>query len=99
MNLKVFPMKKICILTLLLLFSTLLLFAQKKPQKPPVLSKDQIKVMKNEADDFFKNENYKEALTRYKQLQVSEPNDVEYNYRLGVCYLKTNINKKRLLNT
>jgi hypothetical protein len=88
-------MKNICLITLLFLLSTEFLFAQKKPQKPPQLSKDQISQMKKEAGDFFKNENYKEALTRYKQLQVAEPDNVDFNYKLGVSYLKTNIDKKQ----
>ncbi|HKR04737.1 MAG TPA: hypothetical protein VJY62_08865 [Bacteroidia bacterium] len=88
-------MKKICIISLLFLFSAGSLFAQKKPPKPPQLSKDQVKAMKKDADEFFKNENYKEALIRYKNLQVAEPDDVDVNYKLGVSYLKTNIDKKQ----
>ncbi|MEP7169935.1 MAG: hypothetical protein ABI855_11245 [Bacteroidota bacterium] len=88
-------MNKKYVIIVLFLFFAQVLSAQKKPPKPPVLSKDQIKAMKNDAEDFFKNENYKEALTRYKQLQISEPDNVDFNYKVGVSYLKTNIDKKQ----
>ena len=66
----------------------------KKPAKTVQLSKDQISSLKKEAAEYYKSENYKSALELYKQLQASVPDDAEFNYRLGVCYLNTNINKK-----
>lgn len=63
--------------------------------KPPVLSKDQISNLKKEGADLFKSENYKEALKRYQQLYNAEPNNVDYNYKLGISYLKSNVDKKR----
>lgn len=66
----------------------------KKPAKPVVLSKEQVSSMKKEAADYYKAENYKTALNIYKTLQANAPDDAEFNYRLGVCYLNTNINKK-----
>src|SRR6185436_14264422 len=85
-------MKNIFFLSLLFLWSADFLHAQKKP---PALSKDQISAMKKDASEFFKNENYREALIRYKNLQVAEPDNVDFNYKLGVSYLKTNIDKKK----
>jgi hypothetical protein len=39
--------------------------------------------------------NYKDALTEYLKLLKDEPNDPEINYRIGLCYLYTNIDKKK----
>jgi tetratricopeptide (TPR) repeat protein len=70
----------------------------KKPAKPVVLTKEQIAAMKKDAADYFKTENYKSAIELYRQLQVSDPVNTEFNYRLGMCYLNTNINKGMAAN-
>ncbi|MEO5571786.1 MAG: hypothetical protein ABIT08_14735 [Bacteroidia bacterium] len=88
-------MKRNLILILFFCFCETVLIAQKKPPVAPKLSKDQVDQMKKEAGDFFKDENYKESLTRYKQLQTADPGNVDFNYKLGVSYLKTNIDKKK----
>lgn len=45
---------------------------------------------------FFEfDKNYKDALTEYLKLLKDEPNDPEINYRIGLCYLYTNIDKKK----
>ena len=85
-------MKKTGILFLFFITIISTTIAQKKL---PALSKDQISAMKKDAADFFKSENYKEALIRYKQLQAAEPNDVDFNYKLGVSYLNTKVDKKK----
>jgi hypothetical protein len=71
-------------------------FAQqsKKPAKPVTLSKEQISSMKKDAAEYYKSENYKSALGIYKSLQASEPENTEFNYRLGVCYLNTFVSRK-----
>lgn len=71
-------------------------FAQqsKKPVKKVVLGKDQVSEMKKAGAEYFKSDNYKSALPIYKQLQENDPNNTEFNYRLGLCYLNTNVNKK-----
>jgi len=51
--------------------------------------------MKSDANGLFKDENYKEALQRYKILQESEPENADFNYKLGVCYVKTDVDKKK----
>ncbi|UPT66645.1 MAG: hypothetical protein M0D57_19710 [Sphingobacteriales bacterium JAD_PAG50586_3] len=48
------------------------------------------------ARTFFEfDRNYKDALTEYLKLLKDEPNDPEINYRVGLCYLYTNIDKKK----
>jgi tetratricopeptide (TPR) repeat protein len=80
----------------LLLFVMSQSFAQqgKKPAKPVVLTKDQVSEFKKTASEYFKSENYKAALEIYRQLQANDPNNADYNYKLGVCYLNTEINRK-----
>ena len=46
------------------------------------------------ADDFFRNKNFNLALEEYLLLIKKEPDSEKYNYRLGVCYLNTAIDKK-----
>jgi tetratricopeptide (TPR) repeat protein len=49
------------------------------------------------ADEKFKAENYEEALTIYLDLLSDDARNMEYNYRIGVCYLNTNINKAKAI--
>lgn len=67
-------------------------FAQQKKQP---LTKEQVKQAKSEGAEAFKNENYKQALKYYEALIDYDKTDIESQYRLGVCYIKTNINKKK----
>jgi len=81
-----------------ILFFILLAFnteAQKKPSKPKPLTKEEESTVKGEANDFFKQGNYKEALVRYLRLFDTNTNSTDYNYRAGICYLKTNIDKSK----
>ena len=85
---------------LFFLLATQIVFAQssKKPPKPIVLTKDQVSDMKSAASTYFKEQNYNASINLYRQLQAVEPENMEYNYRLGVCYLNTNINKGMAAN-
>jgi len=47
------------------------------------------------ANDLFKYTNYTEALKEYQQLLKSDPKNEKYNYRIGYCYLMTNISKAK----
>lgn len=49
------------------------------------------------ADEKFKDANYEEALTIYLELLTEDPRNMMYNYRIGVCYLNTNINKAKAI--
>jgi tetratricopeptide (TPR) repeat protein len=46
------------------------------------------------AKEHYGHQNYVMALPLYLALVKKEPNNYEYNYRLGICYLNTNNNKK-----
>jgi tetratricopeptide (TPR) repeat protein len=46
-----------------------------------------------DAKEHFSHNNFLFAIPAYKQLLKQEPDNVEYNFRLGICYLYTNINK------
>ncbi|HEV7232530.1 MAG TPA: hypothetical protein VGO45_14430, partial [Bacteroidia bacterium] len=48
-----------------------------------------------EASDKFANNNFDGALDDYLQLLTDDPKNDKYNYRVGVCYLNTNINRKK----
>lgn len=45
------------------------------------------------AEDFFKKTNYLYAIPEYKKLLKLERDNADYNFHLGVCYLRTNIDK------
>lgn len=49
------------------------------------------------ADEKFKAANFEEALTIYLDLLTEDPRNMTYNYRIGVCYLNTNINKGKAI--
>ncbi len=46
-----------------------------------------------EAKEHFKYNNYLAAIPVYKKLLKENPDDVDYNHKIGLCYLYTNINK------
>ena len=46
-----------------------------------------------EAKEHFSHNNFLAAIPIYKQLLKAEPTNVEYNQKIGLCYLYTNINK------
>ena len=83
-------------------FLSTALFAQKKEiQKKGVqikpFSKDELSEQKKEAAKDFKEENYRMAKTIYERLVVTDPHDVDYNYKLAECFLNTDINKQKAI--
>ena len=56
---------------------------------------DEVKEAQHEADGYFKSMNYIPALKVYERLVITNPKDAENNYKLGLCYLATNINKSK----
>ncbi len=46
-----------------------------------------------DANEFFKYNNYIMAMPIYKALIRKDPSNPEYNYRLGICYIETRINR------
>jgi len=47
------------------------------------------------ANEFFKKGNYLYAIDEFHKLLKLDRENAEYNYKLGVCYLKTNIDKTK----
>lgn len=45
-------------------------------------------------DEFFKLNNYKAALEEYKIIAEKDPSNEKINYRIGVCYLNTDLDKR-----
>jgi tetratricopeptide (TPR) repeat protein len=62
-----------------------------QPKKPPSGTSKTLDPA--EAKEHFKHKNYLWAIPVYKQLIRQEPNNVDYQHKLGICYLNTNINK------
>lgn len=46
-----------------------------------------------DAREHYKYGNYLMAMKVYRELLKTDPNNEEYNHHLGICYLRTNINK------
>lgn len=59
------------------------------------LSAQSVKVDAKSANDKFQNGNFEDALDDYLTLLESDDKNEKYNYRVGVCYLNTNINKAK----
>jgi WD40-like Beta Propeller Repeat len=78
------PSLKIAIIFLVAFFSFPSMEAQQKSSK---------QIDPADAKEHFSHNNFLFSINAYKQLLKQEPNNVEYNYKLGLCYLYTNINK------
>ncbi len=63
--------------------------------KTHALTADEAKIVKKDAATMFASENYNGALKGYIDLQKSAPDNLDYNYKLGICYLMTNAEKKK----
>lgn len=50
-----------------------------------------------EADNYFKDKNYLAAMKVYKELLNQKQGDPDYHYKLGICYLNTNIDKSQAI--
>ncbi len=73
----------------ILFFAVALLFS-KGVQAQPKTSKV---IDPSDAKEHFSHGNFLFAIPAYKQLLKQEPSNPDYNYKLGICYLYTNINK------
>jgi hypothetical protein len=74
-----------CLYVLLLLFSSFQTFSQLKNEDE----------LKKQANILFEEEDYNQAYKSYSQLVSLYPKDPEYNYRLAVCMLFTEPDKKK----
>src|SRR5262249_12057068 len=67
---------------------------QKRPkQEPKPLSKDQAKTVKQDANALFAFGSYDLAIKPYLDLYKADPSNVDVNFRLGYCYLMTDVDK------
>ncbi|MGE0567960.1 MAG: hypothetical protein AB7O73_08420, partial [Bacteroidia bacterium] len=62
-----------------------------------VYSQSESEIIKK-AEELFEEEDYKEAYKHYSQLVANKPTDALYNYRLGVCMIYSEPNKKKCFN-
>jgi hypothetical protein len=89
------------ILYIILIFPFLATSAQegvprtRKPKKEHILTPDEAKVVKKDAAEFFASGDYDGALKAYIPLQKADPKNADYNYRLGYCYVITNVDKTK----
>lgn len=60
----------------------------------PLFSQDDLK---KESSKLFEDENYSAAYKLYSQLVANYPKDPEYNYKLGVCMIFSEPDKKKCL--
>jgi len=82
---------------LVLLFAFTTANAQKKQPAIKPYSADEFKLAKKDAEGYYKAYNYQPALKIYDRLVITEPGNAEFNYKLGMCYLNTNIAKKKAI--
>jgi hypothetical protein len=76
-------------------FSSSVIDAQKT--KTRILSAEEVKELKKEASTLFTFSDYKNALNDYLQLYNLDPLNMDYNFKLGFCYLMTSLNKSEAL--
>jgi len=50
------------------------------------------------ANELFNDGNFSAALDQYINLLKDKPEDIKFNYRAGVCYLNTNIDKSNAIS-
>lgn len=70
-------------------------FSQKA--KTHVLTTDEAKMVKKDAATMFASQDYRGSLQSYKELIKTDPNNIDYNYRLGFSYLQTQSRKSEAL--
>ncbi len=50
-----------------------------------------------EAEEHFDHKNYLAAMRVYKELLKRDPDDADYNYKVALCYLNTNLDKTQAI--
>src|SRR4051794_39358745 len=73
-------------------------YASAQKAKTHVLTTDEAKMVKKDASSMFFAENFSGALAAYQDLYKSDPKNVDYNFKLGYCYLQTSVNKPASLS-
>jgi len=88
MRLRILPSLFICFC---LLFAVCC-FSQAIQKKPKATGEPKL------AEEYFKNGNFEGALDEYLILIKKEPDNEKYNYRIGVCYINTDIDKTKAIS-
>ncbi len=73
------------LLTIIIFFTTNNIFAQEDDIS--------FSLVKKYAENSFRDKDYEFALENYLKLYMSDATNMTYNYRIGVCYTETNIDK------
>jgi hypothetical protein len=81
-----------------LFFASISFFAHAQKAKTHTMTADESKVAKKDAGTFFNSGNYSSALKGYQELIKDDPSNPEVNYRIGICYLQTNVNKAKAID-
>lgn len=87
MKMNHYKLKILTCLLLLLITVPFSVYCQKKPKEGQQQSGVNEKKMLNEAEYFFRNNNYLRALPLYLKLSESFPGENNYNLKIGICYL------------
>jgi hypothetical protein len=69
----------------------------RKPAPVVKLTKEQAAEVKKEANDLYKRSNFMAAIEPYTKLVNYDPEDAEFNYRLGMCYISSNSDKSKAI--
>ncbi|MFH1004355.1 MAG: hypothetical protein V1781_02500 [Bacteroidota bacterium] len=85
------PIVRITFFCFLFFLLSLITFSQ--TQKKKNAAKGDFKL----AEEYFKNGNFEGAIDEYLVLLSKESNNEKYNYRIGVCYLNTDIDKSKAI--
>jgi hypothetical protein len=56
-----------------------------------------IALIKKYAENAFRDQDYEFALENYLELYKLDKNEIDLNYRIGICYTETNIDKEKAI--
>lgn len=90
-------MKRNSLIIIIFICLTNLAFSQKKQPAIKGFSKEEEGEAKKEAAAYFKAMNYSQAQAFYERLVVTDPKDVEYNYKLALIYMFTNTARQKAM--
>lgn len=90
-------MKKLIFLFVLIMSFTMVNAQKKKQPAIKAYSSDEFKLAKKDAEAYYKDLNYSAALKIYERLLVNEPNNADFNYKMGMCYINTNVAKEKAI--
>jgi hypothetical protein len=63
-----------------------------------IFAQDQdIALIKKYAENAFRDKDYEFALENYLELYKNNKSDIDLNYRIGICYTETNIDKEKAI--